>query len=158
MSCGLQREKSKKTPQAKQGKEYARKGGLKGGKRGSIDRRTTLRNCSGGGICPMEKTTLSGFLAVFGRIDPPLNVISQVHRQFNGLFVWMVFVPVRRIKGELKAVADHLLATINQRFVHDLSCGLMDVIPQEGRDSDYAIAFMDDLRDRLANRVQLISD
>ena len=27
-----------------------------------------------------------------------------------------------------------------------------------GRDSDYAIAFMDDLRDRLANRVQLTSD
>jgi transposase-like protein len=27
-----------------------------------------------------------------------------------------------------------------------------------GRDGDYAIAFMDDLRDRLANRVQLTSD
>src|SRR5205823_1744486 len=27
-----------------------------------------------------------------------------------------------------------------------------------GRDSDYAIAFMDDLRDRLANRVQLTTD
>ena len=27
-----------------------------------------------------------------------------------------------------------------------------------GRDSEYAIAFMDDLRDRLANRVQLTSD
>ena len=27
-----------------------------------------------------------------------------------------------------------------------------------GRDSDYAIAFVDDLRDRLANRVQLTSD
>jgi IS1 family transposase len=27
-----------------------------------------------------------------------------------------------------------------------------------GRDSDYAIAFMDDLRDRLANRIQLTSD
>jgi len=30
--------------------------------------------------------------------------------------------------------------------------------PVGGRDSDYAIAFMDDLRDRLANRVQLTSD
>jgi hypothetical protein len=27
-----------------------------------------------------------------------------------------------------------------------------------GRDGDYAIAFMDDLRDRLANRVQFTSD
>jgi hypothetical protein len=45
----------------------------------------------------------------------------------------VTFGPIHCIESELDAITDHLLATVDQRFVHDLPSCLVNVVPKKGQ-------------------------
>jgi IS1 family transposase len=106
----------------------------------------------------MEEAALGGFfVVVIGRIQSLLDVISQIHREFDGFFVRMALAPIHCVERELEKPVGGAGDTWTWTAI-EADTKLLITWLVGGRDSDYAMAFMDDLRSRLANRVQLTSD
>lgn len=72
---------------------------------------------------------LSGLLVVPGRVNAPLNVICEVHRHLDRVFLRVDAVPMHHVKRELNRISDHLLASLDKRFPRNMGWCFINVSP-----------------------------
>jgi IS1 family transposase len=111
-------------------------------------------------VCDVSINTVSRLLVNAGKACATFhddNVRGVKARRVQVDEIWSFTAAKQKNVASMKAPVDGAGDTWTWTAI-DAETKLLISWLVGGRDSDYAIAFMDDLRDRLANRVQLTSD